>query len=385
MSGAVWNATRWGALFFSAYHVNQQTDSPILVQLTGATFFAPMFIGGLLGGAIADRVDRLWLTLTTLVLLGVVGVVLAGASFAGHLETWMIYSFVFAAGIGGLVDFTARASLIFDIVGPMRSTNAFALELFSRYLGNTVGLVVGGATIQAFGESVALLGMGIATLVAFAILWPVHWLNVGRALCEPEPVSIGRDVRQMFGLLSSAPGLIGILAVTVLMNLFYFTLIPMVPVFADRLGANALFAGILAAAPGFGTILCTLTIAALAPRRRGLIYVGSSAVCLVLLFLFAASPWYALALLVIFVAGFCQGGFSTMQAVLAMSIVSAAARGRAMGLVSMAIGSVPVGMLTLGVSAEVFGVETAVMTSALLGAIAMVGLLLWRRDMVALS
>jgi len=45
-------------LFSASYLVSHRTDSAILVQLVGAAFFLPMFLGGLLGGVIADRFDR---------------------------------------------------------------------------------------------------------------------------------------------------------------------------------------------------------------------------------------------------------------------------------------------------------------------------------------
>jgi MFS family permease len=56
--GMLLNLTRWMAIFLGAYLVNELTHSTILVQLVGACLFAPMFLGGVLAGAIADRLDR---------------------------------------------------------------------------------------------------------------------------------------------------------------------------------------------------------------------------------------------------------------------------------------------------------------------------------------
>src|SRR5229473_1211075 len=57
-SGWFWNATRWMSVFLCSYLVNDLTGSPFLVQLVGAAFFAPMFLGGAIAGTVADRFDR---------------------------------------------------------------------------------------------------------------------------------------------------------------------------------------------------------------------------------------------------------------------------------------------------------------------------------------
>ena len=49
--------------------------------------------------------------------------------------------------------------------------------------------------------------------------------------------------------------LISILGVTVIMNAFYFSFMPMVPVFADRLDVSAFWAGVLASGTSLGSII----------------------------------------------------------------------------------------------------------------------------------
>src|SRR5512145_1327959 len=56
-TGMLLNLTRWMAIFLCSYLVNDLTHSTVLVQLVGASLFAPMFLGGVLAGAIADRLD----------------------------------------------------------------------------------------------------------------------------------------------------------------------------------------------------------------------------------------------------------------------------------------------------------------------------------------
>lgn len=378
LSGFIWNGTRWMALFLCAYLVNDRTGSPGLVQLVGATFFAPMFIGGILGGVVADRVDRYFVTIGTLAALGAVAFGMAAVTGSGLLSTWMIYPFVLVIGIGGVVDFTSRVALIYDIVGPARSTNAIALESLARSGGNTTGAFIGGAIIAGLGTGATLAAIGIAYAIA-----TVAMLRVPRPPRRPSaaaPASVLADIQGGFRLLGSVPGLVSLLAVTVIFNLFYFAYIPLIPVFAERLGVQAFLSGILASAPGFGMMLGTLVMAAVAPSRRGQIYVGGCFLSFLMLFALGAAPWFWVALLLVFVSGFGQAAFATTQAVLTMDIATDETRGRAMGLLSMAIGSLPVGMLVLGSFAEAIGPAPAVMWSAVIGALVLLASVKWRPE-----
>ena len=171
-----------------------------------------------------------------------------------------------------------------------------------------------------------------------------------------------------------ATALVSVLGTTVLMNAFYFTFTPLVPVFADRLEVNAFWTGLLASASGMGAMLGSFLIAARSPRQRGLAYVGGSLVALAFLFVFAAVRWYPTALVALLLAGMGQAGFVTMQSVLVMSTTGTALRGRAMGLLSMAIGTLPFAMVLLGLVAQQVGASAAVLGSVVVGIAA---LLLW--------
>lgn len=378
LSGFIWNGTRWMALFLCAYLVNDRTGSPGLVQLVGATFFAPMFIGGILGGVLADRVDRYLVTVSSLGVLGVVAVGMAVVTGSGLLSTWMIYPFVLAIGIGGVIDFTSRVSLIYDIVGPARSTNAIALESLARSGGNTTGAFVGGAIIAGFGAGATLAAIGVAYAIATVAMLRVP--RPPRRVSTAQPSSVAADIKGGFSLLGSVPGIVSLLAVTVIFNLFYFAYIPLIPVFAERLGVDAFLAGMMASAPGFGMMLGTLVMAALSPAHRGKIYVGGCFISFLMLFALGAAPWFWLALVLVFISGFGQAAFATTQAVLTMDIATDETRGRAMGLLSMAIGSLPIGMLALGSVAEAIGPAPAVMGSAVIGAVVLVASVRWRPE-----
>jgi predicted MFS family arabinose efflux permease len=368
-SGWFWNLTRWMALFLGSFLVNDLSDSVFLVQLVGVAFFAPMFLGGILAGVLADRFDRRRTILWQLVYLIPIAVLMGVLAIAGLVETWMAYPFVFAVGFGGVIDITSRRALIYDLVGEARSTNALALETVSISTGNILGASLGGAMINFIGIGEAFLLIGAFYLAAFALLLTVP---------SPPHDSRRRSTRSAFhevrlGIAYTRRNqtLISMLGITVIINMFFFPFLPLFPVFADRLEVNALLAGILASSMGIGMFLGAIGLAAWTGLHRGRAYAGGSAIALIFLTIFALMNSYPAALVTMIIAGVGMAGFSTMQSLLSMAASAPRMRGRAMGMLSMAIGALPFGMLALGGLAQAIGTEEAVTAGAVAGLIAL--------------
>ena len=371
-SGWLWNLTRWMGVFLCSYLVNDLTHSPLLVQLVGAAFFAPMFFAGAAGGVISDRFDRRRTILNQLVILIPIAAAMSVLVISGAVRVWMVYPFMLAVGLGGVIDMTSRRALVYDFVGEERVTNALALESLSMNGGNMLGTLAGGAVINFVGIGQAFLLIVVCYAVSFLLLLGVP--TPARPRRRGATASIAADVLAGFQLARRDRTLVSILGVTVLMNGFYFSFTPMIPVFADRLEINAFWTGLLASASGIGSMAGSFLIAARPGQRRGLVYVGGSVVALVFLGVFAAIAWYPAALGALLLAGVGTSGFATMQSVLVMSTTGAEMRGRAMGLLSMAIGTLPFAMALLGIVAQRFNAPTAVIGSVAIGLAAM---LLW--------
>jgi predicted MFS family arabinose efflux permease len=371
-SGALWHISRWGIAFLSAYLVNQLTDSPRLVQLTGAVMWTPLLLGGVVGGVIADRFDRRRTVLAQLTVLVPLVTVIAILVDRGTIEVWMLYPFLFVVGIGWVVDMTSRRSLVFDVVGPSQIDNAMALESLSLSGGIALGTLLGGSIVSLLGVGPAFGAVAVLLCVAGLLLWRV----------EPPPATVSAgtstpiaDLRDGIGLLRTHRGLVGILGVTVVANFFYFAYFPLVQVIADELDVGAFLTGLLASATGLGMMGGSLLVARLHPRRRGRVYLTGVFTGMLLLIGFATMRWYPAALG--FLLGSSVGGglFGATQSTLVMTTVGAAVRGRALGLLSMAIGALPVGMFLLGELAEVTGPGAAIATYSVTGTVLLV---LWQ-------
>ncbi len=364
-SGWLWNIARWMAFFLSSYLVNHLTGSTLLVQLTGAAFYTPILLGGAIGGVISDRLDRRRSIMAQQLFLLPVAALAGALSLSGHLRVWMIYPFIFAVGVGWVVDMTSRRALVLDMVGLDRLTNAMALESMSMTGGALLGNLLAGAVIN-------FAGIG-QTLVFMAAVHAAIWLclagmpAVAREHVPDSGSSMRADLAAGMRYVAGHRILLSILGVTLLVNFFYYPYQPLVPVFAARLHVNAFWTGLLAASAGFGALSSAALIASGRRPGRGWTYLGGSALALIGVFIFASSRWYPASVLGLALAGMGQAGYNSMQAALTLSSASPAMRGRAIGVVSMGIGVLPFSLPLVGIVAQFAGPVLALAGTAALG------------------
>lgn len=367
-TGLIWHIARWMAVFASSYWLNELTGDPLRVQLVGAAFTAPMFLGGLLAGTLADRVDGRRVVAAALVTLAPLSGVMA---LCVRGEFWPVastYVFVFLIGVGNVIDMTTRRSLAYELAGVALLTNAAAMETFALHAGSMVGSVAGGAVIEVMGVDGVYAGICVVYLLAAGSLIRAFTMAGTRLVRVPDATrSVREELRASYRLLVDNPTLRRFLVFTIVMNFFYYAFVPLVPVFAARLGVGPLLAGLLAAAIGAGTMTGSLVVARLQPERRGALHIGGVVGAMSFLILFSQLRWYPAALAALLIAGFLGSGFGTTQSALVVSMVEPEMRGRALGALSMAIGALPFGNFTLGLLARQTDPRWAVTISVVVG------------------
>lgn len=365
VSGWLSHMTRWGGLFLGSLVVTDLTDSPVLNQLVGACVFAPMLLGGLVAGALSDRFDRRRLVLATQAVSIPVAVAMAVVAQAGLVQVWMVFAFTLAIGFGGVVNMTALRPLMYEVAGPTFATRALALDSAGVASSSVAGALAGGAVVDAVGTGAAFALLALLLCASTTLLRGMP--------STPAPGSTGSATRldeqlqASLGLLHRSPRLASVLGVTIVMNLFHFSFLPLVPVMAEQFAASPLLAGVLGSAAGCGQLVGGMVLATRPSTSHGHAYVGGSAIALGGLCLFATAPVLGLACAALLFAGMGQAGFATMQSLLAIESATVAERGAALGLLSTAIGALPLGMVGIGVVAELLGPRATMLASSVVG------------------
>jgi MFS family permease len=163
------------------WHVTQLVpvaDRPLALGMVGAVKIVPIVLFSLLGGVVADALDRRKLMLVMQCLMTVFAAVLALLTFTGREALWSIYLLTALNSAANSFDGPARQAMLPALVPPKDFPNAISLNTVHFQVASVVGPWLAGVVI-------AWLGMGwVYALNAASFLAVI--LNLVRMRDVPE-------------------------------------------------------------------------------------------------------------------------------------------------------------------------------------------------------
>jgi MFS family permease len=244
------------------YQVYQQTGSSFAVGVLGVVQLVPLLGCGLLGGALADGVDkrRLLLVITSLSLVTTTALAL-NASLDRPL-LWLVYVLGAVSSAIGAVSFAVLRSLLPMLLDDELRPAGYALQSTYGSFGLMAGPAVGGVLIAARGLSAAYV-VDLATYVVALTVF------LGIAPAPPvgprAPIGTRGSLRALGS--STLEGLRFLRGHTMVMSTFALDLLAMTfgmpravfPELSERLGGDAQLYGLLWAAVAAGGFLASVT------------------------------------------------------------------------------------------------------------------------------
>ena len=313
----------WMQTIGQAWLVYKLTGSPLALGLIGFLQQGPIFFFSVLGGTIADRVDRRKLIVVTQAAFLLQAVTLAALAFTGTVELWHVAALALFFGLMNAIDVPTRQSFTVELVGREDLQSAIALNAIMFNLARVVGPAVAGVTIAAAGRQRPLQDLveGFRYVVAH------------------------REIRT--ALLA--------LAVSSFAGGPYLT---MMPVFAQEvLGAGADGYGVLMTTVGAGALCGALVMGRL--RADILAQAPSAAAVGFGLFLvaFSFTSSFPLAVVLILPTAFCLMLQGSATNIIVQMKFEDRMRGRVMAYYTMSfLGMMPFGALAAGAVADRIGV-----------------------------
>lgn len=365
-------SSRWMQLTLLGWLVLELTDSALRVALVGVFAMTPMLLLGLVGGMLADVMDRRRLLMGVHALTFTGAVVMAGLLWTGSERFWHAYAVILVAGIGWALDMPSRRSLIHDLLGSSGVTNAVALDSVGMSISMMVGPALAGALITVVGVKG---GYAAVTLFYLTSLVLLQRLKLDKSMARRGRVgAIVPSLTDGLRYIARNQALRATVLITLVMNILMFPYMNLVPVVArDILDVGPGLMGLLQAASGLGAAAGAVGIASwMNLRHHGRVYIGGAITASVALLLFSFSTWYALSVPMLLVLGMGNSGFSTMQSSIVMLLTDRHVRGKALGVITLAIGTAPLGALALGVMAEEMSAPFALRTNAILSIVCLV-------------
>jgi MFS family permease len=342
------------------------TGSPFAVGALGLAVAVPMVVVGLLGGSLADAVDRRTLVLVTSSLLAGLSVLLAVQAYAGLRQVWLLYLIVAAQSVVGSLDNPARRTFLPRLLAPDRLAAGVALSGLTFQISLFAGPALAGLVTGAFGLRACYL---IDVLTFAGALY-------GVARLPPMP-PLGEIARP--GLAAVAAGLRYVARDRVLTGVFLGDLVAMVlgmpfallpAINHDLFGGDPGTLGLLAAAPGAGGIVASALsgpVGHIARQGRALLVSVTVWGVAVTGFGLSRTLWLSLAALVL--AGAADVTSVVFRTTVVQTTTVDAMRGRVSGVdYVVGAGGPQLGNLRAGA----LGSLTSPATSALVGGLAVI-------------
>jgi MFS family permease len=359
------NVGGWMATTGAAWEMTSLTTEPIFVALLSAAGTLPMFLFCFLAGILADRFERRrYIILCQFWMMGVAAT-LAVLAFLGRLDAWNLLALSFCMGLGNAMNAPAWHAVVPEIVGGPHLRPAIALNSAGFNLARTVGPVVGQILLGLVGVFL-LFAVNACTYIG-VILALRSWKRSAEARASQRREGFVEAARTGIAFVRSSGELKAVFA----RGLCFFvpgiamgTLLPVAGRF--ELGLDEFSFGILYAVFGVGAVAGAMsmpTINRLVGADRANIWaMGIHAVATLIAALTMTPVVFGLC---ITVSGACWMTVIANNGTAVQMILPNFMRARGMAVHQMVFfGAMVAGSLLWGKVANLFGVPTALIVSA---------------------
>ncbi len=355
----------WMQIVAQGWLIYRLSHSAFLLALDQFLGGIPIFLLSLLGGVIADRMER------RRILLGSQYIQLASAGIltilvaTGRVHVWEILSLSLVSGFAQAFGGPAYQALIPTLVERDDMPNAIALNSIQFNLAVTVGPALGGMVLARFGEKWCF------GLNALSFLAPIVALTMitTRFLPEKTTDSMLSSFKQGIRFVRKQGSMEALIFLAFCMTALSMPMRTYFPVFVKdifRRGPETY--GQLLSMMGIGSICGSLAIASLGNfRHKGRIAL-TMLICLGLgISAFALSKSLAVSYVVVLLVGFSMMAvFATVNSLVQL-ITTNEMRGRVMSVYNFAFrGGMPMGNLLSGWLVPLFGAPMVLGVNGLL-------------------
>jgi MFS family permease len=196
VGGFLSNAGTWMQSVAQNWLVLQLTDSGTWLGVDMFVATAPALVLMLIGGVIADKVDRKRLLIYTQAGAGLSALALAALVWADAIrwegaarrpsDVWMVLLLSFVTGVCWALSGPAYQAITFDLVEREDLANAIALNSSQFQLARVAGPTLAAVTMKALGMAGCFLANGLSYVaIVFALSRVDFRRRGGAALAEP--------------------------------------------------------------------------------------------------------------------------------------------------------------------------------------------------------
>jgi len=349
------------------WHVYLLTKSALALGLVGLFRGAPIIVCSLVGGVVADAVNRKRLMIATQSVMLATAALLAVATIMGLKSVWPIYVLSAFASAATAFDIPARQSLMPSLVPAADFPNAVSLGLVVFNIATIGGPALAGFVLAGSGPAI------IYAINAASFLAVIAALLAMRVTGSPD-LQVGRRDALSFTALKEGLQFVWrtpIIVQTMTLDFaatFFASATMLLPIFArERLHVDARGYGFLAAAPAIGSVITALVMARIGTfRREGRLVVVAVAIFGVATAAFGVSRVFWFSLLMLAATGAADTVSTVLRQTIRQLVTPNHIRGRMTAINMMFfMGGPQLGELEAGALAALIGAPLSVVVGGL--------------------
>src|SRR5436190_2392739 len=299
------NVGTWMQTLAQSWLVYQLTGSALLLGAVNFLQGIPALFLALVGGVLADRIERRRLMLVTQTAQLLLAFLLGALTLAGVVRVEHIMIIAFLNGLVNAINTPVRQGIVSDLVPRDDLQNAIAVNSAQFQTSQLLGPAIAGVVVATIGAGWAFMINGlsfVAVIISLLLLRLPPWktpakVPMWQSAKEGIAFVFRHEVMATLVLMAAVPALF---ARPIQQSLM--------PVFADavlHVGAPGL--GLLMSANGAGALAGALVVASFSSvGRRGLLQLVNGVAYGVALALFAASRRMDLSLTLLFAGSACS-------------------------------------------------------------------------------
>ena len=353
-----------------AWLVFELSNSPLDLGLLGAATAVPNILATLIGGLVADRVNRRTILILTTGISTVLMLLLAALDATELVRVWHV---LLISGLLGLVqgfDFPARSSIFPSLIEPKQMLSAVALNSILWQGSRMIFPAIGGILIALTDTSLIFVLCGLGFITMLMVLCWLEVVQVIQAKADPW-----HEFKEGLRFVLHHRLFLTLILLTWISMFFGTSYIQIMPIFADILQSGERGYGLLISATGVGSVAGNLFISRFQQSRRlGLMMLSCAALAPFSLIGFSlvagtlanvAGAFWLASLFAVMTAAFSSVFLVSSMTVLQLKVPDKL-RGRVMGIHSITWSMIALGGLIAGALASKFSAPVAVVIGAVI-------------------
>lgn len=339
------------------------TNSAIYLGALGGAMALGTISVSLIGGVIADRINRKILLIITQILMTIAVGVLLFLSFLDLMNSWHLLAASLLIGIIQGMDMPTRSALIPALI-PDKKYLMNGLALGSAVWQGTriFGPSLGGFLIKFIGSTSSFAAVTATFFIGTILLSRLKIPHITR-----KTGNVIQELKNGLLFISNNALFFNLILLTFVDSFFGIAYMQILPIFAkDILSVGPDGMGLLMGSSAAGGLIGTFTAAVVVQGRwPRLMLIGGAALFGIFVLVFAISTNIWLSLITLFFSGIFNSLTMITNQTILQTAVPDELRGRVMGVFSLTYSLIPLGGLQVGILADFLGAEIAVVIGSL--------------------